>query len=353
MSVLAEGLRWRARECAELGSPLYAGLLAAAADDLDEGGPVADVLGAVVPPDADLEWVQDTGIPLRLMASVHRLVLEGALPDLAAHYSAGDAAFPSFREALRSHRDRVVEGLARPPQTNEVGRAAVLVGGLLHLAARVGLPVRLWELGTSGGLNLRADHFLLDLGEEHVGPADSPVVLSRPWIGEAERTWPPRDARPEVVERRGCDPDPIDPTTPEGELRLRSCVWPDQPRRHRLLSGAVELARRVPAEVVPAGAGAFLEDLQPEPGTVTLVWHSITRKYVEDTEWRRVTGHLDRAAAAARPDAPVAHLAFEPRRQPDGIRPFLARLRLWPPGEARTLARAHPHGTWVRWLAGA
>ena len=103
-----------------------------------------------------------SALALRLMAAVHRLVLTGAAPGLAAHYpSVGgtgdpDAAWPAFRQVLIEHVAEVRAGLASPPQTNEVGRSAALFGGLLQLASD-GLPVRLFEIGSSGGLNLLAD----------------------------------------------------------------------------------------------------------------------------------------------------------------------------------------------------
>ena len=50
-------------------------------------------------------------------------------------------------------------GLDQPPQTNEVGRSAELIGGLLLFDREFGLPVRLFEIGTSAGLNLRAEHY--------------------------------------------------------------------------------------------------------------------------------------------------------------------------------------------------
>jgi len=76
----ADLLRTQAEACAELGSPLYAGLLSAVADDVIEGGPAADVLAGH---DDDPEgWA----IGLRLMGAVHRLVLERRAPALATHF---------------------------------------------------------------------------------------------------------------------------------------------------------------------------------------------------------------------------------------------------------------------------
>ena len=54
------------------------------------------------------------------------------------------------------------------------------------------------------------------------------------------------------------------------------------------------------------------------------------------------------AAQAATASAPLAWLRLEPTLldQPEQLR-----CQLWPGGEDRLLARAHPHGAWVEWLA--
>ena len=132
---LVEHVRRQSVVCAELGSPLYAGLLAHLADDLELGGPAADVLagyGGEPGPDA---------VALRVMGGVHRLVLERRAPVLALFYpSVGGtadvgAAWPALREVLMEHRDELRQQLRQAPQTNEVGRAAALVGGLHHVVA--------------------------------------------------------------------------------------------------------------------------------------------------------------------------------------------------------------------------
>jgi hypothetical protein len=69
-SALAGRLRRQSRACQELGSPLYASLLAGAADDVEAGGPTWAVLrGREGPPGS---------VPaLRLMGAVRRLALAG------------------------------------------------------------------------------------------------------------------------------------------------------------------------------------------------------------------------------------------------------------------------------------
>jgi len=63
-----------------MGSPFYVSLLESAASDLEAGGPVWDVLDGY-----EIEN-ESAALALRLMAAVHRLVLDETLPELAPHY---------------------------------------------------------------------------------------------------------------------------------------------------------------------------------------------------------------------------------------------------------------------------
>lgn len=176
-------LRGQARASAQLGSPMYAELLTRAAGDPGEA--VTGVLGERT----------GTGFILGMLGTVHRLVLEGRAPDLAAHYpTAGGTddpldAWPAFRDVLAEHAAEIRAGLLDPPQTNEVGRAAPLVGGLLTIAdacrpaGAPAPPIRLLEIGASAGLNLRADRFRFLHEGGAYGP-ESPVVLPDAWRGD-------------------------------------------------------------------------------------------------------------------------------------------------------------------------
>ncbi|MGH3341956.1 MAG: DUF2332 family protein, partial [Carbonactinosporaceae bacterium] len=153
-------MEMQARGCEQLGSPFYAGLMRHAADDVRGGGVLADVLAR------HADDPEDSALALRLFGAVHQLVLEGRAPQLDPYYpSVGGAdpdperAWPVFRLVAAQHREAVRRLLSHPPQTNDVGRSAALLGGLLHVVARTGLAVRLYEIGASAGLNLRADHF--------------------------------------------------------------------------------------------------------------------------------------------------------------------------------------------------
>ena len=98
----------------------------------------------------------------------------GSAPELAAYYpTVGGTWSSQASEAvlafLAARGDEVRPLLDQAPQTNEVGRAAALVGGLLRLTERWQLPVRLWEIGASAGLNLQADRFRISGDVRRVG----------------------------------------------------------------------------------------------------------------------------------------------------------------------------------------
>ncbi|UGY94461.1 DUF2332 domain-containing protein [Streptomyces gobiensis] len=338
----------QATACAELGSPLYAALLRRVADDIRTGGPCAEAVAGYE------EAPGPAAIALRLLGGVHGLVLTGRAPELAAHYpSAGgafdprrpDAAWPAFRAAVAAELPWVRDWMTRPPQTNEVGRANLLIAGLLTAVETFQLPVRLFELGASAGLNLRAEQFHYIAQDYRWGPATSPVVLDAAWRGTPPE-WLTRAATRHpsitVVERRGCDLNPVDPLSADGALALRAYVWPDQTARFARLEGALGVAAEIPAEVAAMGAADFLSGVEPREGTLTVVWHSVMRQYVPKEEWALVQTQLDELAAASTPQAGFAHIAFEPGRVGEQHR-FRLTVRLGESAEA-DLAEAAPHG---------
>jgi hypothetical protein len=350
---IARAFTQQAGVCARLGSPLYAAVLARAAADIREGGPCAAAVAGYE------DTAFDDAVPLRLAGAVHALALTGRAPELTAHYpSTGgtfaaerpDAAWPAFRSAVGAELDWVRDWLARPPQTNEVGRANLLLAGLLRTVPAAQRAVRLFELGSSAGLNLRAEQYRYVSPGFAWGPADSPVRLADAWEGEVPdwlRAGAARHPALRIVERHGCDPSPIDPLVPDGSLALRAYVWPDQTERMTRLEGALRVAAKVPATVEAASAAEFLSGVELEPGTFTVVWHSVMRQYVPDEEWALVERELARLAASATADAGFAHLAFEPRHV-DGRHGFWLSVRAGGEPE-RLLATAAPHGLPARW----
>lgn len=342
-----EMVEFQARSCRELGSPLYGTLLEAAAREVGGDGAVWRILE---PYAADPEG---SALALRFMAAVHRLVLRGQASALADFYpSAGgsrgpDGAAETFLTTVAEHEDGLRRDTAAPLQTNEVGRSAALVGGFLTVAQRFDVPLNVLEVGASAGLNLRWDRYLYEARGATWGDPSSPVRL----CSYNTEALPPFDVSATVARRRGCDPAPIDPTTEEGATRLLSFVWPDQVARIRLLRGAIEVARRVPAEVDEAPASAWLrsELSQSRPGEATVVFHSIVLQYMDDEERAAFDAVLAEAGRRATEPAPLTYLRMEPNEEE--ARYVEVRLTTWPGGRDELLAHSGYHGTAVRWLA--
>ena len=295
--VVAAWLRRQAGLCASLGSPFYSSLLEAAA---------ADGTGATAETLAGFETEGESAVvPLRLMGAVHRLVLEGRAPALEPHYPSvggdgdAEAAWPTFREALRENTPEIRRLMARGCQTNEVGRSAALLGGFLEVAHRTGLPLRILEIGASAGLNLRWDRYRYESGKSgEPGEAGWGDESSAVRLVNFFDVPPPLDRDAEVVERKGCDLEPIDPTTDEGALSLRAFTWADQLGRLSRLDGAISIAKEVPAEVERLDAATFLERelAKTGHGMATVVYHSAFMHYANDDQRMRITRTIHEAS---------------------------------------------------------
>lgn len=339
-------LRLQAGHCRRLGSELYAELLLRAAEDAEAGGPVAEVLAGHADDPAE------SMLALRLMGAVHRRVLEGALPSLEPFYlprgvpdapvggkrnsEAGDEAWQAFRRALAEDGEAIRPLLDRPVQTNEVGRCAALLPGFLAVTTATGLPLRLLEVGASAGLNLRWDRYRYEADGFSWGDPRSPLRLRFQFHGET-----PEPVAATVAERRGCDRAPIDPTSEDGRLTLLSYLWPDQRNRVERVRAAIELAAESPVTVDRAPAAEWIGRRldEPRPGLATVVFHSIVMLYLPTDERLDFERRIEAAGERAEAAAPLAWL----RMEADGERAAV-RLRTWPGGEDRLLARATYHG---------
>lgn len=339
---VAAWCRWQAGWCERLGSPLYAALLGRVADDVGAGGPTWGVLTGLAHDPAD------SAPALRFMGAVHRIVLEGRAPDLARLYpSAGGTKtadpWPAFLDTIETNATELATSIVRPVQTNEVGRAGALVGGFLEAARGFHLPLRILECGASAGLNLRWDHFHYEARGRTWGPADSPVRLC-----DYNSEIPlPFEVEAEVVDRAGCDINPLDASTDEGRLTLLSYVWPDQTERIRLLRGALEIARHVPARLEKSSASSWVRGqlaTLPE-GIGTVVYHSIFFQYMSPEERSDFVGAIEEAGGRASASAPLAWLRLEPGGDQAEVR-----LKTWPGAVDRLVATAGFHGAAVRWL---
>ena len=157
---------------------------------------------------------------------------------------------------------------------------------------------------------------------------------------------PPLDVAATVAERRGCDPNPLDPTEEDTRLTLLSYIWPDQRWRLALLQAALDAAASVPAVVDRAFAGDWLAERLAEPaeGRATVVFHSIVMQYLPEAERARVEALPARGGRAG--DALGAARVAAHGARHDGPRRRLAR-----PVAARAprAGRRRPGTTGGRW----
>lgn len=329
---------------------MYAAILRFVAKDIEAHGPCYEVVKAHkpeggVPPTANIR---------AFMAAVHYVVLETPDTDLARYYpSVGGkvdlaAVGPAFRTVVSDHRERIQHLMGRPVQTNEVTRSRALVGGFLLAAERTGLPLRVLELGASGGLNLRWDQYRYEVDGVSWGDVASPVKF----VDGFSAGRPPLHLHAEVVERRGCDLSPIDAATREGQHVLLSHVWADQTERVELLRQAFEVAERIPAPIDRQDALSWVtaQLAEPRPGVCTVVFDTAVKEYMPPGVITGIEQTIAEAGARATPEAPVARLHIEPRGGLDGVDGELE-LVVWPGAHRATLAQTSD--AWargVRWV---
>ena len=285
-------------------------------------------------------------LALRLCGGLHFLARSGAVPAFSALYPPAplpdaETLWSALSQALA--QDGLPAWLDHAPQTNEVGRAAALMSGLLVIASRFGLPLRLFELGASAGLNLQLDRYSYDLGGLKAGDPASRLRLMPDWEGP-----PPPAGEAKVIGRAGTDLNPA--RLPEQGETLLAYVWPDQPERFERLAAALAVAAEAPPKIDRAGAADWIEarlTTEPEQGVARVVMHSIAFQYFDAESRRRVTERIEAAGEQASEQAPLAWLRYEKESESEG---YSLRLRTWP-GEERLLGWIHPHGRSIRWLS--
>lgn len=329
--------------CNSMGSPLTARVLEAAWADHENGGALARLLPNW-PGDA---WID--AVPLRVAGALHALALTRQSPALAAVYDALASSDEDLRAtvaaALDEHSALVTAYLRVPPQTNEIGRSAVLLGGFAKVAQATGLPLATLEIGASAGLNRLWHRYRYALGNNlQWGDASSPVLIRSDWQGAA----PTLPAHIEVASHVACDAQPLDLQTEGADIRLMSYVWAGHSERLARLQAAIALARAAHLRVDCEDALPWLQRqlAAPRPGVATVVYHSVVWQYLPAATQAGLRSTIEAAGARATAQAPVAWLAFEP----PGEAPFELSLTLWPGGQRRVLAQAQAHGQWVKWL---
>ena len=276
-------------------------------------------------------------MPLRVAGGLHHLLLTGEDRRLEPVYAGLLTDQQAIDEVVADmairYDARLIPWLDSPPQTNEAGRSASIMAGLLWLSGRLGQKFEMNEIGASAGVNTMMDRYFYDLGGVQVGPAQTPMRIVPEWRGP-----PPPAAPVEIVAIRGSD------------MRLKAYVWPDAVERMDRIDAAIALAAESPPDLAAMDAALFVGQMlarRQESGVTRALYHSVMWQYLPPATQQRITQAMEAAGASAAPDKPLAWIRVETNRAT--FRHEL-RVRYWPGGEEWVqLGEAHPHGAWVEW----
>lgn len=326
--------------CIKNDAPVTAAIVAALAGAVDE----TTIVGARV-----LGWSGNPmfdALPLRLAGGIHHLWRTGKVPEMMPLFDATGTASDNaviMRDVLAKHDAALLPWLDGPPQTNEPGRSAQLMVGLLEIVARHGPKLEVLEIGSSAGLNLLIDRFRIDLPGISTGPPDSAVRLVPEWRGP-----PPPATAPDIVSIHGVDIAPVDATTRAGADRLLAYCWADHTQRIERLGHALALLRAYPPLLDAGDAPDWLEARLAEPpsdGVTRVLMHSIVWQYIAPEGQARITAAMEAAGARATHDKPLGWVRVEADRT---VHQHDIRVQSWP-GHAETMliGHAHAHGFWV------
>jgi hypothetical protein len=338
-----EFFRDQATYCTANDAPKAAAIIIALAESLSR----ETVTGARV-----LGWAGNAmfdALPLRLTGGVHHLWRMAQVPELAPLFDGSGSGATNadvMRRVLAKHDAALLPWLDGPPQTNEPGRSATLMTGLLEIVSRHGPKLEILEIGSSAGLNLLIDRYRINLPGISTGPVDSNVRLTPEWRGP-----PPRNVAPEITSIRGVDIAPVDATAQAGADRLLAYCWADHTQRFDRLADAIKLLRAHPPMLeqgdAPDWVEARLAEPQPE-GVTRVLMHSIVWTYVAPEGQARITAAMEAAGARASPERPLAWVQVEADRN---VHQHAITIRSWP-GHSKpvVVGRAHAHGFWIEWL---
>lgn len=337
------GIRWQAEHCRRNSAPVTARLVDAQVALMASATAVGRRIAAW--PGLPLE----DAMPLRLAGGFHHLLLTGNEQRLEPVYRGevtDQAAVDAIVAAVTADHDaRLLPWLDGPPQTNEAGRSASFMAGLLWLSGRLGPKFELNELGASAGINTMMDRYHYDLGGVSAGPSASPMQIKPEWRGP-----PPPDNPVEIVTIKGCDQAPVDLSDHHAALRVKSYVWPENAERIVRMDAAIALAADHRPDVVQADALDWVLERLAAPqasGVTRVIHHSIVWQYIPADRRDAITKAMETAGELASPNKPLAWMMLETNR--DTFAHEL-RIRYWPGGEDwALLGQAHAHGAWVEW----
>ncbi len=341
---VAESIKVQAEHCRRNGAPVTARIVEAQLALME----VNSLCGQRIAhwPGLPLE----DAMPLRLAGGFHHLLLTGDDDRLTPVYRGeiiDQAEVDMIACAVTADHDaRLLPWLDGPPQTNEAGRSASFMAGLLWLADKVAPRFELNELGASAGINTMMDRYHYDLGGVTAGPANSPMQIKPDWRGV-----PPPQADVEIVGISGCDQEPVDLSDPVAALRVKSYVWPENSERLERMDAAIALAAEKRPDIVKADALDWVLQRLSAPqaeGVTRVINHSIVWQYIPESRRQAISEAIEAAGEKATPEHPLAWMMLETNRAT--FKHELS-IKYWPgPDRWHLLGEAQAHGTWINWL---
>lgn len=317
--------------------------------------------------------IHDRLLALREQSPSELPALAEYFPSLGGDRPPGDDELPTaFDDFITAQGPALQATIAsRTTQTNEVGRSAVLWPALSEIAHRHGnRPLALFDFGCSAGLNLSVDTFRIDYHRrdgsrwQSIEATDpqAPTLRCRV-LGATPPLTPWR-----IAARMGVDCSPV-ALDDERALRwLRACVWPSERERAERFERALRQARlaRHPVRAADDGVAVLSNWLHELPAGVTpVLFDSWVLTYFTEQDLAR---HVERVQGLIREhglvwlsadddtrlrattglQAPAVDGPVEP-----GTPTWWSLTELGAAGEpqSRLLARSHPHGAWLDWLA--
>lgn len=289
--------------------------------------------------------------PNTLFAAVHYLLLRGAQHKLRDYYPTlggmdkGDA-FPVFRDFCLAHKNEIEQLVStRVTNTNEIGRSSIINAGMRALTERAGEPLCLIEIGASAGLNMIWDKYTVHYmrnSENFIVNEGNSLAIDCELRGDK---LPPLGPAPRVDKRVGIELNPVDLDNQEDSDWQCALMWPDQPERLQRIRKAIEIARQTETEILSGDAIATLPEVlsrMPDDGAIAVYHTNVFYQFTQAAKEIFENLLLERSRSR-----PLWRLAFE--GQGDDFHLTLTRyfeglMESW------TLAQAHPHGAWIKWL---
>ncbi len=328
---------------------------------------------------AGLAELPEDRLPALLASAAICLLIRRAEPDgLAGYFPQPGGAQPGFddgffaavRAFISANLDAILaECSTRHYQMNEVARCSQAALGLTASIDQEAGQVALVDLGAGAGFGLWPDAYRYRIGGQVSGQRAAGLTLDCQVRGQRR---PPPVALPQIAERVGIDLNPIDLADPAAREWLVACTPPDASALARLSAaiGAVGSA----SQVIAGDAVELLPEVLARlpAGRPAVIVDTYMAVFLTDQQRELLLALLTRAARAR----PLTWLSLDPLvplgpggqrsvqgiavpatlvddYQRHGVFAVLGAVSFDGHGQhGRLLARAHPAGGWVEWLAG-